>query len=73
VQQAHVESLSSNAGDISRERLGGFEVRYGSYWDQVYINCPQCEKDYDEQNVLVIDGVYTWNCPVCKFERSVDL
>jgi len=73
VQKAYVESFSSNAGDISRGQLGRLKVKYGSYWDQVYINCPQCEKDYDEQNVLVIDGVYTWECPVCKMDRTVEL
>ena len=48
-------------------------MKYGSYWDQVHIHCRQCEKDYDEQSVLVVDGVYTWECPVCKMDRTVEL
>ena len=53
--------------------MGRFEVRYGSYWDQVHIHCRQCEKDYDDQSVLVVDGVYTWECPVCEMDRTVEL
>lgn len=46
---------------------------YGSYWTEAHVHCPQCEKDYDEQQVIVYDGIYTWKCPVCKYEKSVEL
>ena len=48
-------------------------MRYGSYWTSTDIHCRQCEKDYEDQEILVVDGVYTWTCSVCAMDRTVEL